>query len=223
MKMISKIEDMREQSAVMETPLATTPMICFEGEAQQYMSSLSVDTNAIRKFMAPKVGGEDMFGHMLVRIVPKKSIEGNTLGYVNTRPAVFEDETYFPNITLGVEIGKKQDVRKLNATMRHELGHTIEPTGPAPYNTIMGRMRSRGLGATLLAAGVVWGTEAFNNIRDQSLVEFDTNSVAFGSLAIAGLSCLASPKAILRQYGPRELKADLFSLQNRNFLPISIS
>jgi hypothetical protein len=84
-------------------------------------------------------------------------------------------------------------------------------------------MRSRGLGATLLAAGVVWGTEAFNNIRDQSLVEFDTNSVAFGSLAIAGLSCLASPKAILRQYGPRELKADLFSFQNRNFLPISIS
>lgn len=217
--MISAIEHLHESASNIEAPLAPTPLVYFLGDAEAHLGRLTIDTVAIQEFMEPQVDG-NMFGHMFLGIIPKDQM-GGVQGSVDEEPFKFEGNTHFPRIDLAVAPGEKPNVAKLNSTLRHELGHTLQPAAIAPYNNPKTVMQTRGVGSALLAVGTMLGSEHMQSIFETGALNAGSATAGLGAIGIAGAGALLAPKGLLREFGTREMQANLYAFRHRRFNPIT--
>lgn len=122
------IESLHEQASCSDVPLAPTGLNLLDPELAHLAGRLVVDDSAVRTFMAGNGVDPEYLRRPLLRIVP---ITSGCLGFVSESLVVYEEQAYYPYIQLGVR-QNKPNIRRLNRTLRHELGHLSDPAAHYP-------------------------------------------------------------------------------------------
>jgi|SRR5688572_23571530 len=154
------------------------------------------------------------------------------VAYYNHTYSWTEGDTFrAPIVCIEYDASKRHNkryIRKLNSSLRHELGHTLQERQTPMYNnsSVITRVR---MGAAALCMTAI---DSCTAIAQETAQEIARNSADLpywgaGILALGGVASLLlnrkATKRLLHYVEPREWGAEYFALKHRKFNPISLT
>jgi hypothetical protein len=194
--------------------LADLPMTYFMPGTQHLTSSLRVPIYDVVDFLVDQGSSAVDLTRTAVYVYPMEG-KASDMGVQHDSPKVFDNEVvHYPVVGLGVPRTGAPNVRRVNSTLRHELGHILQENDTETrYNRPVARHIARSVGAVAALGFAKWGLEGGPDAAATMLKS--TAALISGATAL-------DPMSVLHYFEPREIDADVFAWRHRDFKPITL-
>lgn len=218
------IQERYEHALRADVPLAKAGLNCFEGDdAIPLVDSIRFDHESIRDFLGEQGVEPKYFQQPFIHIFGaphdrEKRRHGQTVGSIGIKHVVYNDEAYFPYITMMID-PEKPDIDGANSTLRHELGHFKDGDYETPFYSKPGSSSLvRLMGMSAMMYNYLPSTAAAPSTTTEAVAAVALHS----TLWLGGTFATVIPQNLSHILTPMEIKANRFARKHREFNPISL-